>query len=145
MRQTETVLLADDDPDDRALIKDAFEEVVAGAELHCVKDGQELLDYVRGQGAYSNKNVPAPALILLDLNMPKKDGRQVLRELKADAKLKGIPVVIFTTSSSEDDVRASYETGASSFIVKPSGYNTLLELLERLRKYWFETTVLPQW
>jgi CheY-like chemotaxis protein len=132
------ILLADDDPDDRLLIREALEESHLPQTLTCVEDGEELLDYLRGR-----PDQPAPRLILLDLNMPRKDGREALREIKGDPKLQRIPVVVLTTSESEDDIQRTYELGASSFIVKPRNFETVVALMQTLTQYWFDTVQLP--
>jgi CheY-like chemotaxis protein len=138
------ILLADDDPDDRMLVRDALQESRSPHQLTCVEDGEELLDYLRHRGAYSSVDESAPPyIILLDLNMPRKDGRETLREIKADPHLRRIPVVILTTSQAEEDIARSYDLGASSFIIKPSDFATLVRLVQTINQYWFETVRLP--
>src|SRR5262249_47637676 len=133
------------DPDDRMLVCDAFEESGLGCDLRCVEDGEELLDYLRRRGKYaSGGDAPRPALILLDLNMPRKDGREVIREIKADPGLRQIPIVVLTTTRAEEDIWRSYDLGVNSFIVKPVLFEALVEMVVTLGKYWFETVELPR-
>ena len=134
--------MADDDPDDRYLVKTAFEENSIQCELQFVEDGTEVFDFLRKQGKFATENTRLPNLILLDLNMPKKNGKQVLQELKALPDYHHIPVVIFTTSKSPDDVRMLYKMGASSFISKPSTFDGLSEIVRNLGGYWMETVTL---
>lgn len=138
------ILLADDDPDDRRLVRDALEESKSPQQLVCVENGEELLNYLRRQGAYSSlSEQPHPFLILLDLNMPRKDGREALREIKADPQLRRIPVVVLTTSQAAEDIACTYDLGASSFIIKPHNFETLVDLVRMINRYWFETVQLP--
>ena len=138
------ILMADDDPDDRMLVRDALQESQSPHQLTCVEDGEELLDYLRHRGAYSSLDESSRSyLILLDLNMPRKDGRETLREIKADPQLRRIPVVILTTSQAEEDIARSYDLGASSFITKPSDFATLVTLVQMINQYWFKTVRLP--
>ena len=139
-----TILLADDDEDDRRLTKDAFAESRLANDLRCVEDGQQLLDYLRREGAYREAaDAPRPGLILLDLNMPKLDGREALQAIKADPTLRSIPVVVLTTSKSEEDVFRSYDLGVNSFITKPVSFEGLVEVVRILGHYWFEIVELP--
>ncbi|MDQ6993577.1 MAG: response regulator [Mariprofundus sp.] len=139
-----TILMADDDPDDRLLVEDAFEEVQLKNSIDFVKDGVELMDYLFQRGAYSSlAGSPPPGLILLDLNMPKKDGRQALREIKEDAKLRLIPVVILTTSQADEDILRSYDLGANSFIVKPVTFDKLVDIIRKVTNYWFQIVRRP--
>jgi CheY-like chemotaxis protein len=138
------LLLADDDPDDRMLVRDALVEGHLSCDLRCVEDGEELLDYLRRRGRYASAQAaPRPALILLDLNMPRKDGHEVLREIKSDQDLRQIPIVVLTTTRAEEDVWRAYDLGVSSFIVKPAVFEILVEVIARLGQYWFETVELP--
>lgn len=140
------ILMAEDDPDDRLLACEAFEESRLANELHLVEDGEELMDYLYRRGEYNNNNeasAPRPGLILLDLNMPRKDGREALREIKADPDLRRIPVVVLTTSKAEEDILRTYNLGVNSFIVKPVTFTDLVELLRTLGRYWFEIVELP--
>jgi CheY-like chemotaxis protein len=137
-QKTNVVLMADDDADDRLLVTDAFNESGCAGELRFVEDGRELLDYLMHRGKYeSAAEAPRPRLILLDLNMPKKDGREVLREIKADPDLKRIPVVVLTTSQADTDIGGVYELGANSFITKPVKYDLLVRVMKALDQYWF--------
>jgi CheY-like chemotaxis protein len=136
-----TVLMADDDEDDRLLARDAFEECEAEVDLRFVEDGEELMDYLHGHGQWAG--CPRPSLILLDLNMPRKDGRECLAAIKDNPTLRRIPVVVLSTSKAEEDVLRSYDLGVSSFISKPVTYESLLELVRRLSLYWFQTVRLP--
>jgi CheY-like chemotaxis protein len=140
-----TILLADDDPDDRQLTRDAFMENRLANELACVEDGEELMDYLHRRGRYSNLNGdPLPGLILLDLNMPRKDGREALKEIKADPVLRRIPIVVLTTSKAEEDILRSYDLGVNSYVTKPVTFKSLVELIKVLGQYWFEVVKLPQ-
>ncbi|HMQ34995.1 MAG TPA: response regulator [Chloroflexaceae bacterium] len=139
------ILLADDDPDDRMLAKEALEESRLANRLLFVEDGEELLDYLYQRGAYTDPEAaPRPGIILLDLNMPRKDGREALREIKADPQLRAIPVVVLTTSKAEEDIYRSYDLGVSSFITKPVTFEGLVEVMRALGKYWFEIVELPR-
>ena len=139
-----TILMADDDPDDRQMTKEAFDESHVVNDLRFVEDGEELMDYLRRRGPYADeKAYPMPGLVLLDLNMPRKDGREVLREIKADPGLRGIPVVILTTSKAEEDVVRSYRDGVNSFITKPVTFSALLDVVQTLGKYWLQVVDLP--
>lgn len=134
--------MADDDADDRMLTKDALEESRVLNDLHFVEDGEELIAFLRREGKHAE--APRPGLILLDLNMPRKDGREALREIKADAELRRIPVVVMTTSKAEEDIFRSYDLGASSFITKPVTFDRLVELMKTLGQYWVEFVELPE-
>jgi CheY-like chemotaxis protein len=138
------ILMADDDADDRLLAKDALSECHLDGDLHFVEDGEELLDYLFRRGKYSSLTTcPRPGLILLDLNMPRKDGREALREIKADPELKKIPVVVLTTSKADTDISRIYDLGANSFIAKPVTFDSLVNVMKVIGKYWFETVELP--
>ena len=139
-----TLLMADDDEDDRMLTRDALNEAKLANDFRFVEDGEELLDYLHQRGKYEDPAVsPRPGLILLDLNMPKKDGREALKEIKADPRLRQIPVVILTTSQAEEDVLRTYDLGASSFIIKPVTFEGLVDAMKALARYWFEIVELP--
>jgi CheY-like chemotaxis protein len=141
---TVNILLADDDEDDCMLAREALVESRLASELHVVKDGEELMDYLYHRGKYVNPNSsPRPGLILLDLNMPKKDGREALREIKADPQLRQIPVIVLTTSKAEEDIYRTYNLGANSFIIKPMNFASLVEVMRTIGKYWFEIVELP--
>lgn len=136
------ILMADDDADDRMLTKDALEESRVLNDLRFVEDGEELMEFLRRQGRHAD--APRPGLILLDLNMPRKDGREALKEIKADPDLRRIPVVVMTTSKAEEDIFRSYDLGASSFITKPVTFDRLVELMRTLGQYWVEFVELPE-
>ena len=138
------VLMAEDDPDDRLLAQDALTESRVEAELHFVENGEELLDYLWHRGKYSeNSASPRPGLILLDLNMPRKDGREALKDIKADPDLRRIPVVVLTTSKADTDIGGIYELGANSFISKPVKFNALVKVMRMIGEYWFRIVELP--
>jgi CheY-like chemotaxis protein len=144
VRSNLTILIAEDDPDDRLMAEEAFLECRVGVPLRFVSDGEELLDYLRRRGRYADaEEHRPPALILLDLNMPRKDGRETLQEIKSDPELRHIPVVVLTTSSDEEDVLRSYRDGGNSFITKPASFNGMLDMVRSLEKYWLETADLP--
>jgi CheY-like chemotaxis protein len=139
-----TILMADDDVDDRELARDALAESRVLNDLHAVNDGAELLEFLRHEGRYTAENAPRPDLILLDLNMPKVDGREALAALKNDPKLRSIPVVILTTSRAEEDIIRSYDLGANSFISKPVTFAGLVEVMRELGRYWVVIVELPE-
>jgi CheY-like chemotaxis protein len=139
-----TILMADDDPDDCLLVKNAFKESRLTNNMRFVGDGEELMDYLRGRGNYSDRQAsPRPGLILLDLNMPRKDGREALKEIRDDANLREIPVVVLTTSKDEEDILRSYNLGANSYITKPVTFEGLVDAMKVLGRYWFEIVELP--
>lgn len=139
-----TILLADDDPDDRKLTREAFTENRLANDFHAVEDGEELLDYLHRRGQYESlRGDPLPGLILLDLNMPRKDGREALKEIKADPDLRRIPVVVLTTSKAEEDIVRTYDLGVNSYVTKPVTFKSLVELIKILGCYWFEVVELP--
>ena len=142
-----TILMADDDPDDRQLTREAFEEAKLANDLRFVEDGVELLDYLHRRGKYADPaSSPRPGIILLDLNMPRKDGREALQELKQDPRFRAIRVirvVIMTTSKAEEDVIRSYDLSAASYIAKPVTFEALVETVKVLGKYWLEIVELP--
>jgi CheY-like chemotaxis protein len=139
-----TILLADDDEDDRLLAEDALEESRLANTLKFVEDGEELMDYLHQRGEWAEPGAaPRPGLILLDLNMPRKDGRQALKEIKGDPELRNIPVVILTTSKAEEDILRSYDLGVNSFITKPVTFDGLVDIMRLLGRYWFEIVELP--
>jgi two-component system response regulator len=138
------ILMAEDDADDRLLVKEALEESRVLNELRFVGDGEELLEYLRREGRYAGEGqAPRPGLVLLDLNMPRKDGREALREIKADPELRRIPVVVMTTSKAEEDIFRSYDSGASSYITKPVTFDRLVDLMRTMGQYWIEFVELP--
>ncbi len=139
-----TILVADDDPDDRLMIRDALEENRLANDLHFVEDGEELMQFLRRQGKFeSDRAWNLPGLVLLDLNMPKMDGREALKEIKSDPKLRGIPVVVLTTSKAEEDIFRTYNLGVNSFITKPVSFESLVQIVRELGRYWFEIVELP--
>ncbi len=139
-----SIVVAEDDADDRLMIKEAFEQCQLDNELQFVQDGEELVQFLRREGDYAHlSNRPYPGLILLDLNMPKMDGRESLRQLKADPLLCRLPVVILTTSQAEEDVEHSYDCGVNSFITKPGSFDQLVETVAVLGDYWIDTVALP--
>jgi CheY-like chemotaxis protein len=141
---TITILIADDDEDDSMLIREALAESELPMDLYFVSNGEELLDYLYNRGKFTNKNqAPRPGLILLDLNMPKKNGLEVLKDIKQDTSLRHIPVVVLTTSDSKEDIYHTYDLGANSFIVKPVTFASLVEVMKNIGKYWFEIVQLP--
>lgn len=141
---TVRILMADDDADDRLLLKEALDEVQFGHIVEFTEDGQDLMNYLKRRDIYTDRqNTPLPNLILLDLNMPRKDGREALREIKSDSNLLRIPVVVFTTSKAEEDVLRSYDLGANSFIVKPITFEKLVDVIRSINLYWFEAVRLP--
>jgi CheY-like chemotaxis protein len=143
-RKPIVILLADDDEEDRMLACDALAESRVSNNINCVTDGEDLMDYLQRRGKYTTPAAaPRPGLILLDLNMPKKDGREALREIKSNPRLRQIPVVVMTTSKADEDIYRSYDSGASSFISKPVTFDGLVELMKGLGRYWFEIVDLP--
>ena len=139
-----TILLAEDDVDDRYLISEALDESNIAHQLYTVENGEELLDYLKHRGKFSDpQKWPAPALILLDLNMPLKDGREALQEIKGDPVLRKIPILVLTTSQSEEDIRASYDFGVSGFITKPVSFSGLVDVMKAIDSYWIKLVVLP--
>ena len=134
-----TILIADDDPEDRMLAAEALKESRLANDIRFVEDGEELVEYLHHRGRFSNPDdAPRPGVILLDLNMPRKDGREALREIKENPDLRRIPIIVLTTSKAEIDIYRSYDLGVNSFIVKPVTFDSLVEVMQVLRKYWFE-------
>jgi CheY-like chemotaxis protein len=139
-----TFLLAVDEEEDRAMTEEALNESRLANDIRFVADGEELLDYLFHRAEFANGGqAPAPGLILLDLNMPKKDGREALAEIKADPRLRQIPVVVLTTSKAEEDIVRSYDLGVNSFITKPVTFDGLVEAMSVFTQYWFEIVALP--
>ena len=140
-----TILVADDGEEDRVLTQEALSGARLVNDLRFVVDGQDLMDYLRHEGKYAEGTgaAPVPGIILLDLNMPKLDGREALAEIKSDPELRQIPVVVLTTSSAEADVLRSYELGVNSFITKPVTFAGLVEVMQGFTRYWFEIVELP--
>jgi CheY-like chemotaxis protein len=136
------ILMAEDDEDDRILIGEAFQQSKLGTSLMFVKDGVELMDYLNGVGEYGDrKKYPMPTLVLLDLNMPRKDGRTALREIKSSPNLKSIPVIVLTTSRDESDILLCYGSGANSYITKPGSFNDWVEVTGLIKSYWSRVSV----
>ncbi|MGW8368593.1 MAG: response regulator [Gammaproteobacteria bacterium] len=135
------LLMADDDPDDRELAKEALIESRVTNELRFVEDGEQLMDFLHRRNGY--ENAPKPGLILLDLNMPRKDGREALKEIKSSEDLRRIPVVILTTSRAEEDMLSGYDLGATSYISKPVTFESLVALMKAIGHYWIEFVELP--
>jgi CheY-like chemotaxis protein len=143
-RRPIVILLTDDDEEDLQMTVEALRESRLGNDVRTTRDGEELMDYLFRRGDYLEPaDAPAPGLILLDLNMPKKDGREALAEIKADRDLRLIPVVVLTTSKAEEDIFRSYDLGVNSFITKPVTFVGLVEAMEVVSQYWFEIVVLP--
>lgn len=139
-----TILIADDDPDDRAMIKEAFEENLLLNVLYFVEDGEVLMNYLNRAGKYSDTDVyPMPGLILLDLNMPRKDGREALEEIKSSPKLSHIPIIVLTTSKTEEDIIKSYNLGVNCFISKPVKFVDLVQVTKTLGRFWLDIVTLP--
>lgn len=138
------ILVADDDEDDQLFTREAFEDSNLPIELRFVNDGVELLDYLRRQNNYENTaENPMPALILLDLNMPRMDGREALKEIKSDTALKSIPIIALTTSKTEQEILKSYELGINSFVTKPVTLAAFVEMAKLLGHYWIDLVKLP--
>ena len=139
-----TILMAEDDPDDRLLTQEALDESRLVNDLHFVEDGLELLDYLHQRGAYAvPQSAPRPGLILLDLNMPRMDGREALAEIKSDPDLRRIPIVVLTTSKAEEDILKTYNLGVGGFVTKPVSFEGLVEVIKAIGKYWFQIVELP--
>jgi len=140
-----TILICDDDEDDRMLTQQALEDAHIANALRFVEDGEELLDYLYQRGEYSETNgkAPRPGLILLDLNMPRMDGREALNVIKKDPTLSDIPVVVLSTSNLDEDVVRSYQLGVNSFITKPVTFSGLVDAMNVLGRYWLEIVELP--
>ncbi len=139
-----TILIADDDADDRLMIREALEENRLANGLRFVEDGEDLMDYLLRKGKYQDPATsPRPGIILLDLNMPRKDGREALKEIKSHASLRGIPIVVLTTSKAQEDIYRTYDLGVNSFVTKPVSFNALVEITRSIGTYWFEIVELP--
>ncbi|PWK25163.1 two-component system response regulator [Arcicella aurantiaca] len=144
-KKSVTILIADDDPDDRLMTKEALEESFLVNELKFVVDGVELLEYLRRQGKFVEvKDSPRPGIILLDLNMPKIDGREALKLIKTDPDLKSIPIVVLTTSKADEDIVKTYDLGVNCFISKPVSFSDFVEVTRALGNYWFDIVQLPK-
>lgn len=139
-----TILMADDDPEDVMLAEEALEEARLANRFYSVCDGEELMDYLYRRGKYEDpKSSPRPGLILLDLNMPRKNGFEALATIKNDPALRAIPVVVLTTSKTEEDIYRSYDLGVNSFISKPVSFEGLVKAMQILGEYWFEIVARP--
>lgn len=136
------ILLVDDDEDDRYLTREAFHQHFPASRFSFAEDGEDLLDFLQYQGRYTNAAHSLPELILLDLNMPRKDGREALRELKANERFRHIPIVVLTTSDAKDDIETSYFNGANSFITKPPTFQQLSEVTKAIGQYWFNVVTI---
>jgi CheY-like chemotaxis protein len=144
MKRPITILLTDDDEEDLQMTQEALRESRLGNDLRITRDGEELMDYLHRRGRYSDpSDAPMPGLILLDLNMPRKDGREALAEIKVDPDLRRIPVIMLTTSKAEEDIFRSYDLGVNSFISKPVTFAGLVEAMRVVSEYWFEIVDLP--
>ena len=138
------ILMADDDDDDILLVQEAFRESRLLNDLHVVKDGVELIDYLKRRGKYNPPaSAPRPDIILLDLNMPKKDGREALHEIKGDPDLKDIPVIVLTTSHTHADIVKAYKEGGNSYITKPVTFDSMRDIVREIGNYWFQIVKLP--
>jgi two-component system response regulator len=136
-----TILIADDDEDDRLMTRDALRDARLHNDLRFVVDGVDLMNYLRRRNGH--EDAPRPGLILLDLNMPRKDGREALAEIKGDAGLRSIPVIVLTTSKAEEDLIRTYDLGVNSFITKPVTFLGLVEVMKVFTRYWLEIVDLP--
>jgi CheY-like chemotaxis protein len=138
------ILLAEDDPDDRLLTRRALQKSRIANTISTVEDGEELMDYLRREGAYEDPDdAPRPGLILLDLNMPRMDGREALKKIKSDPELRRIPVIVLTTSEAEQDILQSYDLGVNAFVTKPVTFDGLADAIQALGDFWFEIVKLP--
>ncbi len=144
MEKEIVVLMADDDADDKLMAQEAFAENKLANDLQFVSDGKELLDYLTFRNGYSPENAPKPDIILLDINMPKMSGIQVLEKIKQDPELKKIPVIMLTTSDADEDIVATYDLGVNSFITKPVTFEKLVEVIANFSQYWFKIVRLPK-
>jgi CheY-like chemotaxis protein len=138
-----TILIADDDTDDRLFMDKALRQSGYTQNVQFVEDGEELMEYLRREGRYNEHNAPWPNLLILDLNMPRKNGFQALNEIKDDPQLRRLPVVVMTTSSADEDVLKTYNLGVNSFVTKPFNFNRLVEMVGALKTYWIDTVKLP--
>lgn len=144
MREKQTILLAEDDPDDRMLTMRALAQGEKDIDVRSVTDGEELMDYLHRRGSYGGEaGAPRPAIILLDLNMPRKDGREALAEIKADPELRRIPVVVLTTSEAKQDIQQSYDLGVNAYVTKPVTFEQLSDVLGVIGRFWMDIVQLP--
>ncbi len=140
-----TILIAEDDEEDRMLTEDAIEETDLKCHLQFVEDGEQAMEYLLNEGKFKDKNkFPIPRLILLDLNMPKKDGREVLAEIRKHEALRTIPVIALTTSDAPEDISLMYELGVNSYITKPVSFKGMIKAMNGLKQFWFEIVSLPK-
>jgi chemotaxis family two-component system response regulator Rcp1 len=135
------ILLVEDSPADILITREAFEEAKLLNSLHVAEDGVQAMEFLRRQGRYAS--APRPDLILLDLNLPRKNGREVLAEIKNDPDLKSIPVVILTTSGTDEDILKAYDLHANCYVVKPVGFESFLKAVQSIRNFWFSVVALP--
>ncbi|MET0244800.1 MAG: response regulator [Flavitalea sp.] len=138
-----SILIADDDADDRYLLETAFSEKGYTEKIEFVENGVEVLNYLDQIKGSSDAETRYPKFVLLDLNMPKKDGREVLRAMKENPEFKKIPVIVFTTTRNESEIRRCYELGANTYIIKPVSFDALLSVVENIRSYWLHTAAIP--
>ena len=139
-----TILIAEDDEDDRLLMEEALEENYCVNNIYFVENGEELMDYLYHRGKYQDKVAnPRPNIILLDLNMPKKDGREALKEIKSEPNFRSIPIIVLTTSQAQEDIVRSYDLGVNSFITKPVTFDSLVDVMTTFTQYWFSIVELP--
>lgn len=142
--QRRTILMADDDGEDCSLVAEALREIAAPYDLRFVHNGEDLFDYLHRRGEYEDAHdAPLPDLIFLDLRMPRKDGRETLRELKTDPHWRNVPVIALTTSTARDDVRFCYDMGVNAYVTKPATFRELVRILGAVTHYWFEVAELP--
>lgn len=145
LKQSVKILLADDDAEDRQMAREALIEARLLNEVDCVEDGQELLDYLNNEGKFQDsERYSLPGLILLDLNMPKMDGREALKEIRSSERLRRLPIIVLTTSKAEEDIVKTYDLGVNSFISKPVTFNGLVDIMKTVGRYWFEIVELPK-
>ena len=139
-----SILCAEDDAEDRMFIKDAWKESLIRNKLDFVEDGEELMDYLLRRGKYADMiNSPLPGMILLDLNMPRKDGREAIKEIKSSPDLRRIPIVVLTTSKAEEDIVRTYDLGVSGYVAKPVKFESLVNVMKGMKRYWLEVVELP--
>jgi CheY-like chemotaxis protein len=144
MNNTHTILIADDDEDDRFLVKSALDDCLITCPIHFVENGVEVIKYLENEGIFKEREAyRKPSLILLDLNMPKKDGREALKEIKSNPNFRSVPVIILTTSKAIEDVNLCYCLGANGYIVKPNSFTELANTLKVLTKFWLDVVTLP--
>lgn len=138
------ILIADDDADDRMFLEWALRQTGYDQEIRSVEDGEELLNYLYQRSPYTPEMAPRPNLLILDLNMPRLNGLEALKEIKEKAEFWWLPIIIMSTSTTDEDIIRSYNLGVNSFVVKPFNYNRLVEVMGILKKYWLETVKLPE-